>query len=360
MIGLDDFSKIWAGPRALLVGADPYDPATWSATAVGLGTFLPDTPVYLYPPWVALLLVPLAAMPQAVAAVLWSAGGIAAAGVALRALLRSALPGRPYAHATVAVTLLLSGPGISALLSGQWSFLLIAAVTAIVLLLRAERPISAGVASLAMLTKPQLFLYAAPALALHALWPDRSGRALPWGRRYVLTAVAGGGALVAASQLLMPGSGPTWLIQVGEDRLLPESVTIPGLLFRTLGEAGLVLAPVVLVLFVLLALRSHPRGEAWLPVWLSLTIAATPYSNPYDLLLLIVPLVLAAEALARASPRRATLLFYAGSAILLVAATALHAFALLAFAPLVPTAMFLLILAALWGRGGPAAAAASP
>ena len=33
MIGNDDFSRIWAGPRAVILGHDPYDPASRSRSS---------------------------------------------------------------------------------------------------------------------------------------------------------------------------------------------------------------------------------------------------------------------------------------------------------------------------------------
>lgn len=349
MVGRDDFSKIWAGPRALVTGHDPYDPSTWHETALALGTFPPDTTVYLYPPWVALILAPLALPPLAVASMLWTIGGLAAAVIALRALMREFLPDRPLIHATAAVTLVLSGPAISALLTGQWSFVLVAALSGIVLFLRSERPVFAGLSSLAMLMKPQLFLYAAPALGLAALWPGRTTlEALD--RRFVTVAAGTALLVVAASWLVLPSWWPTWLVRVGDSQLVPESVTIPGLLFRTFGPVGLLIAPAVLLLGVAIALQFHPRSEAWLPVWLALSIAATPYSNAYDLLLLIVPLVVAAGVLSIRSRRKGDLLFFSGAAVLLIFASLLHDLGLLRYAPLVPASVLALIVASLWGQ----------
>ena len=111
LIGNDDLSRIWAGPRALLTGADPYDPATWAATAHALGTLPPDTPVYIYPPWVALVLVPLALLPLNVASLTWLVASVVAGITGLRFLLRVALPGRPLMHAVAAAMLLLSWVG---------------------------------------------------------------------------------------------------------------------------------------------------------------------------------------------------------------------------------------------------------
>ena len=50
-LGSDDFSTAWAGARALLLGADPYDVATWTDTVLRITPRpLLDTAVYAYPP----------------------------------------------------------------------------------------------------------------------------------------------------------------------------------------------------------------------------------------------------------------------------------------------------------------------
>jgi hypothetical protein len=346
MTGRDDLSKIWAGPRALVLGRDPYDPLTWHRTAVDLGTFPPDTAVYLYPPWVAVALVPVALLPLPIATALWIGGGFTAAAIAVFALCRRSLPEVPYAYAAVGATLAISGPAISNILTGQWSFWLVAALGSTALAMRAERTATAGLAAVPMLAKPQLFLFAAPALALRALWPKPS-RDRSRGIRAVAVASAASLALVLASALLVPSWWPAWPAHVGNAQLVPESVTIPGLLVRTIGVAGVPVAAVLLLASVVLALRVHPRSEAWLPVWLSLSVAATPYSNPYDLLVLIVPIVLASGALARSSRARSLTVLFAGAAILLVEGL-FHDLALLNWAPLVPAAVFVLLIGALW------------
>jgi hypothetical protein len=197
MLGVDDFSTIWAGPRAFLTGADPYDAATWADTAVRVGTHVPDTAVYLYPPWIVIGLLPFALLPVRLAGVIWTVVGLVAAIVASRALLRAYLPGVAWAHGVFGLMLLISAPAVVAFLTGQWPYLQLAALAAIVLLLRGDRPIAAGLVALVMLTKPPLFIFTAAALGVQALWPG--GGATATGRRFVATAVSAGIVVVAAS-----------------------------------------------------------------------------------------------------------------------------------------------------------------
>src|SRR5258708_4344504 len=153
-----DFAGIWTGARAIVDGHDPYDPLTWRSVAATYGTQAPDTDVYGYPRWVALALVPLALLPVELAANLWLVAGILLAVLALRALLRATLPGAPLAHAVVGGTIFVSHPGYQSVANGQWTFVLLAATSATLLLLRADRPRAAAVTALAWLAQPRLVL----------------------------------------------------------------------------------------------------------------------------------------------------------------------------------------------------------
>ena len=172
MLGIDDFATIWTGPRALLLGLDPYDATTWRETAVRIGTaHIPDNAVYVYPPWVTIALVPFALLSSSAASVVWTVIGMAAAIVAMRALLRAYLADVDWAHGVVGVLLMISAPAAVTYLTGQWTFFFVAALAAIVLCLRAKRPVVAGVLALIMLVKPPLFVFTALGLAVRALWP---------------------------------------------------------------------------------------------------------------------------------------------------------------------------------------------
>jgi hypothetical protein len=352
MIGNDDFSRIWAGPRAFLVGADPYDPATWAATAHTLGTLPPDTPVYIYPPWVVLALIPLGALPLNVASIAFLLGSVAAAVVGLRALLRAYVPGRPLMHALAAAMLLLSWVGALSLIIGQWGFLLIAALSAVVVNLRRDRPVHAGVTAVALIIKPQLFVVAAPALAVWALWPAGPGRVARAGVRFVVAALVTTTAIVAVSWLVLPSWWPTWLIRVGGVQLGPDSDTVAGLLAAVGGPEGPRFAPLVVLALVAVALRFHPRSETWLPVWLPLSLVAAPYTNSYDQILLVVPIVIGCGVALRRSVLRARIVLGVGAVMLIVVTPLMYELAVRRHSEtlgvLVPLIVFAVSVAALW------------
>jgi hypothetical protein len=353
MIGSDDFSRIWAGPRAVIIGSDPYDPASWAATAQSLGTQAPDTAiaVYPYPPWVVLVLLPLGLMPLPVASLLWLIASLTAGIAGLHALLREYLPGRPGAHAVAAATLLLSWAGLLSLIIGQWGFLLIGVLCAIAVSLRSGRLIPAGLAAVALAAKPQLFVFTAPALALHAAWPAR-GRAIRRdGLRFIGVAVAVFVVVFVASCIVLPSWWPNWLRFAGST-LTPDSDTIPALLLAVGGDGALRAAPVALLALVAIGLCFHPRSEAWLPVWLALSSAGVLYSNSYDHILLVVPIAMASGVAARRSRRASWIVLGLGAAVLVVGTPLMYEVALRrhseTYGVLVPLAVFALIVVALW------------
>ena len=345
MLGEDDFATIWTGPRAFLLGLDPYNPETWRDIAVQIGTaHIPDNAVYVYPPWVTIALVPFALLSSRLAGIVWTGLGMTAAVVAVRAFLRVYLPDADWAHGVVGLLLMISAPAAVTFLTGQWTFIFIAALVAMLLLLRANRPVPAGLLAVTMLVKPPLFVFAAAGLAVRALWPGSPNPVS--GRTFVLVAIGAGIATIGVSWLILPSWWPAWLEHVAAVQVTIVPVTILTLFNQLFGPNGGWLAPPVLLAMVFAALQFDPRGDAWLPVWFGLSIAGVVYSNTYDLLLLIIPVVLAAGALT--SRRRRTLVVLTGAVLLLVVMWYLHTINVRLYAAVVPLVLFAVIVAALW------------
>ncbi len=345
MLGIDDFATIWTGPRAFLLGLDPYDPATWRETAVRIGTaHTPDNAVYVYPPWVTIALVPFALLSSRVAGLLWTVMGMVAAVVAMRALLRAYLPDMDWAHGVVGFLLLISAPAAVTFLTGQWTFLFVAALATLVLCLPAGRPVAAGLLALAMLVKPPLFVFTALGLAVRALWPR--GPDPRTGRRFIAVAAGAGIATIVMSWIVLPSWWPAWLEYVAAVQVTIEPVTIQTFFIQLFGQVGGWLAPPAILAMVFAALQFDPRSDGWLPVWLALSSAGVIYSNTYDLLLLLVPIVLAAGALR--SSRRAALVIIAGAVLLFPVMWYLHTIYVRGYAAGVSLLMFIVITAALW------------
>jgi hypothetical protein len=339
--------------RAILIGGDPYDPSSWLLTATALGTQPPDTPVYIYPPWVAVPLLPLGLLPLGAVSIVWLVASLAAALAALRSALARWLPGRPRDHAIAVVALLLSWVGMLALVIGQWGYLLCAALLVAPLALGGGRPVVAGLAATAMIAKPQLFLFTAPAFAIHALWPERPGGPPPRsGVVAVATALATGVALVVLGWIVVPSWWPTWPQLVGAQQTRPFTDTLPALFLTVGGRDAMPLSAVALFGLVAVALLFHPRGDAWLPVWMVVSVAGAPYANSYDQIVLLVPIVLASAALHARSLERSRLVLYAGAAVLLALTPLMYEVALIrrseTLGAIVPLLTFAIVSGSLW------------
>lgn len=341
----NDFSLIWSGPRLLLSGSDPYDPATFAGATQGLGTQPTATAVYIYPGWVAVLLAPLGALGLATANVVWMVIGLAAASIGLAALIGAGARLHPLVRALIGFTLVASEAGIVTFYSGQIDFLIVGGLGLMAAWLYTGRQAPAGIAGAVMLLKPQLFLLAFPALLA---WSLARGQ-----RRFALSLIAAAVALAVLSTLVVPQWWSAWLTHVAFARTGDvRAATLPNALRDTLGAAGLFLGYGLLAASVV-AVVAFGRSRAALPVWLTVSLAAAPYLFVYDHIVDIVPLTIAAMLNAERSPAAATSVALAGALILTVLATFLHAVpgiehGTLSFNGLAQFALTALIIGSLW------------
>ena len=345
MVHFNDFSGIWSGPATVLVGVNPWDPNRYVPTAVALGTKTPDALVDDYMPWEVVALLPLGALPLEMAAWIWMVASTALSALALRALLRAFVPGRAAIHGALGLALFAGQPGFQTIVLGQWALLLMSAVAAIVLALRAGHARRAALAALAMLAKPHLFVWAAIGLAIPALFDARY-------RRFVALAAVLGGALVVVSWLAFPDWFPAWTSDV-----LPRRTGRSAVLFSAFGQLfgtpGRVLAIAVIGVGIVLASRFEPGSDPWLAIWLALSSAGAIYSWSADQVLLFVPIVIASGVLVAAGREVAARRLAIGGALtFLLISPLLYAIAVWrhdeTFSIVVPVAFFVVIAWSLW------------
>ncbi len=370
MVHFNDFSGVWSGPSTFLLGISPWDPARYSDVAIALGTKTPDALVYDHMPWTMLFMLPLALVSLEVAGWIWMLIGMTAATLALRAMLRAFLPGMAAAHGALGLALFVGQPGFHAVVLGQWSLLLMSAVAATVLLLRAGHARLAAVPSLLFMTKPQVFVFTALGLAYGAL-------RRPVFRRYLIAAIVLASAVIALSwtlvSLTVHGDWlSAWLADIPGRRTL-RSAVLQSALNELIGPMGRWIATALIVFGAYIASRFTPGSDASLAAWLSLSSAGAIYSWSYDQVLLFVPLVIAAGVLARTSPKAATRFALVWAGVFLVVSPILYAIAVArhdeTFSCIVPDAAFIAIVALLWrqrqaedpetGRAGLAATTAA-
>src|SRR5256886_15824783 len=222
---------------------------------------------------------------SAPAAWIWMALSMICAAVALRALLREFMPGRALVHGMLGLALFGGQPGLLTIVLGQWALLLMSAVAAIVLAVRAGHARRAGFAALALLAKPQLFVWTALGLGIAALSDVRY-------RRFVIFAVVVGGALVVASWLAYPDWFGAWSADIPARRTGRSAVLLSAL-GQLFGTPGRVLAIGVIGAGLVLASRFVPGSDPWLAMWLAPSGAGAVYSSSDDHLLLFLPLRIA-------------------------------------------------------------------
>lgn len=343
LVGINDFAGFWSHGRAVLLGADVYDPAQWRRVAPMLAD-IPRThemSVPSYFPWATLFIAAFAVLPLGVAAWLWMLLGLVAAIVGMRALLRAYVPGRPAVHAAFGAALLFSQPMYHAVTLGQWSPLLFGAVCAIVLALRAGRPRLASLPVPLLLMKPQLFVFAGLGILYGATRSRVFRRAVPFA---VIVAVA----TIALGWIVFPDWIAGWTNEIPAART-SRSAVLSSALGQLIGPVGILLAYVLILAAALVVARIPAATDRSLAAWLALSSAGAIYSWSYDYVLVLVPLVITAGVLAaRGDERGARGLALATAFAGIVIAPVFYAIAVMrhdeTFSVLLPIAAFAAVL----------------
>ncbi len=153
-----------------------------------------------YPPFFALTFVPLAALPYPAALGVWTAFNLACLVGAMALLARMLGPAAGWRRrGLVPLLVLTSRPFVLALSHGQNTFLSLLLLCGVVTCWRSGRALAAGVIGGLLCYKPQL----AAAVA--------AGLFLTLGGRALLGLLIGGGSLLVANVLLLPGTLGDWL-----------------------------------------------------------------------------------------------------------------------------------------------------
>ncbi len=268
---------------------------------------------FLHPPPAIVLSTPLGFVSERTAYALVTALSFLALALAVHALRR--LAPRGDALDVVVLIVLASAPWAIALVLGQPIALLLAALAVGLAMLRAERPIAAGLAWSLLFLKPQL------AIAPLAF-------ALVTQRRAALAMIAGGAGLFLLSLPAGVERWPEWIAAIARTTSDVAAARVPlwkqhtwlaWLLSVTprVAQIGWALALVPLAIAALRAAARRSLLRAGALIALA-TVALAPYAYFYDALLLAVPV--ASLALDRdAYPRRAWIALAVLAAITLVA-----------------------------------------
>lgn len=295
-----DFLTMWTGGRmARLDPASLYDPgAIDRAQAWLLGAAAHDRP-FPYPPSALLIFAPLALAPFALAAWLWTVGGMAAFAAAIRGL-------DARRKALACALTFLSPPAVWAAISGQCAFL-IGALAVAGLRGLARRPLVGGaLIGAAVALKPSVLIMAPVALIGSGAWRALAG-------------AAAGGAAVSGLSALFFGPGPwaAWIVgapaylaHITGDPRYASAILAPAALGARLGLAGKALAAwqgafaVAGLVLAVGVFRRTPEPAPRLAALVGGSFLATPYAMNYEATLL-APAAVAALLAARDGVGRA-------------------------------------------------------
>jgi hypothetical protein len=287
----EDFMTLWCGGRAVIEGIDPYDPDAWSALRARYGSTWMPNPRLPYPIWTAWLMVPFAALALDWAAACWLAFCELLVGACCLALMTQFGPHKPTLpeFGLVVLGAFAFRGTITNLINGQFTIVLLAVLTAFLVLSERKMPFWAGVALSGIAFKPNVFLVCAPLVAL-ALAQRRAWRVLAG-------CGAGGAALLLMGWIADPGWLWPWLAVRGKTEATFKTPTVWGLAYDLFPAwwpvVGLCLAVLVVVFVGWFVLWHRELGvRQVVPLAIGGSLVVTPYVWAYEHALLLIPLVL--------------------------------------------------------------------
>lgn len=289
-----DFFSFWLSGRLVSLGEDPYNEQIWIEGHHQFDATWISDPTFLYPLPLALLFAPLGLLPLYDAFVVWGVLTELMILLSVALLLRSA-PGSLHRYVLLPLSLgiILFRPAALTIVGGQLSGLLLLVISAIIFFWE-QKKWTQGAALLAVLAlKPNLGVPIIGLLSIYLVVRKQ----LP-----ALAAVALSGAALAAAGLI---HDPHWVIeflQIGNAKVSQTfgySPTVWGLsalacrrdLPCTIGYGAVIGLLFLLGCWRLVLLRR----DVWSPSLVVsfatiITLLLTPYTWPYDQLLLIVPI----------------------------------------------------------------------
>ena len=313
----NDFFQFWYAGHLVASGVSPYEHAAWAAAsaygamaaAVVRHCPTPDAPacLWLYPPWTAWLFAPIGRLPASVGIVAVEVVSILSLVVGVGAATLLFVPD-PRTRAVAAPVFLASAPAVRDAVTGHFEGLLLAGVVLVAVAISERRvaPLVAGVVLLSL--KPHLVLVLALVVTL-TLIRTRSWRLL-------------GAAAATVAILVVAGAAadPRWLPAAASDAAAKVATSGNISAFASgapWAEIALILASVVLAAIAVRRSRATARPATIVAAATAVSLAAAPYLQSYDNVLLL-PAFAVAAAGRRATGYAALAALLAGGWILYV------------------------------------------
>jgi hypothetical protein len=307
-----DFLSFYAGGR-LAFTPGLYDSRQAMAEQARAAHVMGEGTFFIRMPWFAAAMWPLAHLPYVPAQWIWQ--GLLVGGLVMFA----ALWPRP-APAIRAAVLCFSLPAMIALLMGQDVPLLLGCMALSLVLLRAEKPVLAGLLLSLTLAKFHLFLPLFPAILLARRWRFTAG-------------FYGGTAFLLAASFVVGGADwpRNFLRAIGDPATTPRVVVAPSFFYMIPGPPAIRLLAigVIGIALMLLYLRiARGNMELLIAAAPAVMLPLLPHAGAYDCLLL-APLAMTALDLGSRQAK-------AAAALLLIPVTYFLAWSIGACAPLLP------------------------
>lgn len=287
----EDFMTLWCGGRAMLEGIDPYDSDAWLALRARYkSTWMPN-PRLPYPLWTAWLMVPFAALDLDWAAACWLVLSELLVGACCLTLMTQFGPRKPtmLEFGLVVLGAFAFRGTITNLINGQFTIVLLAVLTAFLVLSERDMAFWAGVALSGMAFKPNVFLLCAPLVALALIQRQA------W--HIIVGSGTGGAVLLLVGWISQPDWLLRWLAVRGKTEATFKTPTVWGFaydLFPAWWPAvglGFAILVVVLVGWLVLWHRELDVKQV-VPLAVGGSLMVTPYVWAYEHALLLIPLVL--------------------------------------------------------------------
>lgn len=283
-----DFIQYWLAGRALIAQRDLYDPAVWRAfhaEAGSSGTEIVAGSGFVYPLPTAVVAIPDALLPLAIAAPAWLVAQLVAATAALGFLARrTSTTGLDWPGPVLLALGALAQPAVGIVIAGGnvvgFSLAIVAGALA---LISRGRVVAAGALLGLAVIKPQALLLFVPVLL--AAMP------LSGARRLAASAAASAGGLVLVGLWFRPEWIAAWVVSAGR---LPGTTPQANLWGLATGEwrpIGWLVGAALLVGFTSWWRARRPAFIPLMGAALALSLFVAPYAWSYDQVLLLVPLL---------------------------------------------------------------------
>lgn len=302
-VGGTDFIQYWSAYRVATDGGDAYDPVPLKEVQdrVGFETLEARPILFWNPPWTLLVLSPVVWPGFEAATAAWLIVNLALATFIAWAAWELFGTGGPIPPAALAGSLVFV-PFLETLVIGQLGALIAASVLGALLALRREHDLLAGGLIALWSIKPQVVLVIGLVVAVHVLASRR------W--RVLIGALAGLGALLALSALLLPSTMASWSPVQGPTEW--RTASFAGWTRSWVSGAGaapiwpLVVVPAAIVVAALPWALAHRDCVPWrsIPTVLAVSFLAAPHAWIFDAVLLL-PIQTVLIGRARQGDRRA-------------------------------------------------------